>query len=215
VRWLLVKDLQILRRSPLLVGVLIGYSVLVSLLAGLALSSGPSKPTVAFANLVAPDDSEIALGGRKVDASQYADKLFEKVEPIRVKTREQAIEKVRSGEALGALVVPADVTKKLQGTLGLGGGGRPTVEVYYNAENPLKRQFVEDTINATLADANQAISGEVLREAAKYLDVIVTGGKVALPIVGDVDILGLRRSRAIIEATLASLPKDAPQRPGL
>jgi ABC-type multidrug transport system permease subunit len=215
VRWLLLKDLQILRRSPLLVGVLIGYSVLVSLLAGLALSSGPSKPTVAFANLVAPDDSEIALGGRKVDASQYADKLFEKVDPIRVKTREEAIEKVRSGEALAALVVPADVTQKLQGTLGLGGGGRPTVEVYYNAENPLKRQFVQDTINATLSDANQAISGEVLREAAKYLDVIVTGGKVALPIVGDVDILGLRRSRAIIEATLATLPEGAPQRAGL
>ena len=95
-RWLLLKDLQILRRSPLLVGVLVGYSVVVSLVAGVALSSGPSKPTVAFANLVAPDDSEIALGGRKVDASQYADKLFEKVQPIRVKTRE-------AGDREGAL----------------------------------------------------------------------------------------------------------------
>jgi len=28
VRWLLLKDFQILRRSPLLVGVLIAYSVL-------------------------------------------------------------------------------------------------------------------------------------------------------------------------------------------
>src|SRR5215213_6440234 len=214
-RWLLLKDLRILRRSPLLVGVLVAYSVVVSLVVGAALSSGPTKPKVAFANLVAREDSEIALGGKKIDASQYADKLFAKVQPIRVRTREQAIAKVRSGEALGALVVPADVTQKLQGTLGLGGGGRPTVEVYYNAENPLKRQFVQDTINATLADANQAISGEVLREAAKYLDVIVKGGKVALPIVGDVDILGLRRSRAIIEATLATLPKDAPQRSGL
>ena len=214
-RWLLLKDLQILRRSPLLVGVLVGYSVVVSLVAGVALSSGPSKPTVAFANLVAPDDSEIALGGRKVDASQYADKLFEKVEPIRVKTREAAIEKVRSGEALGALVVPEDVTEKLQGTLGLGGGGRPQVEVYYSAENPLKTQYVKDTIDSTLAEANAAISAEVLKESAKYLNVIVAGGKVALPIVGDVDILGLRRARAIIEATLATLPEDAPQRPGL
>ena len=214
-RWLLLKDLQILRRSPLLVGVLVGYSVVVSLVAGVALSSGPSKPTVAFANLVAPDDSEIALGGRKVDASQYADKLFEKVEPIRVKTREEAIEKVRSGEALGALVVPADVTEKLQGTLGLGGGGRPRVEVYYSAENPLKTQFVKDTIDSTLAEANAAISAEVLKESAKYLNVIVAGGKVGLPIVGEVDILGLRRARAIIEATLATLPEDAPQRPGL
>jgi len=215
VRWLLLKDLQILRRSPLLVGVLVGYSVVVSLVAGVALSSGPSKPAVAFANLVAPDDSEIALGGRRVDASQYADKLFEKVEPIRVKTRAEAIEKVRSGEALGALVVPADVTQKLQGTLGLGGGGRPQVEVYYSAENPLKTQYVKDTIDSTLAEANAAISAEVLKESAKYLNVIVAGGKVGVPIVGEVDILGLRRARAIIEATLATLPEDAPQRPGL
>src|SRR5215213_9340207 len=211
-RWLLLKDLRILRRSPLLVGVLVAYSVVVSLVVGAALSSGPTKPKVAFANLVAREDSEIALGGKKIDASQYADKLFAKVQPIRVRTREQAIAKVRSGEALGALVVPADVTQKLQGTLGLAGAGRPTVEVYYNAENPLKRQFVQDTIESTLADANQAISAEVLREAARYLNVIVAGGEVGLPIVGDVDILGLRRSRAIIEATLATLPEGAPQR---
>ena len=38
-RWLLLKDLQILRRSPLLVGVLIGYSVLVSLIAGAVLDN--------------------------------------------------------------------------------------------------------------------------------------------------------------------------------
>jgi ABC-type transport system involved in cytochrome c biogenesis permease component len=211
-RWLLLKDLQILRRSPLLVAVLVGYSVVVSLVAGAALSAGPSKPRVAFANLVPSDESEVALGGRRVDASKYAQRLFDKVEPIRVKTREEAIAKVRSGEALGALVVPADVTRNLQGTLGLTGTGRPTVEVYYNAENPIKRQYVEDTISSTLADANQAISAEVLREAARYINVIVAGGEVGLPIVGKVDILGLRRSRAIIEAALASLPEDAPER---
>jgi ABC-2 type transport system permease protein len=211
-RWLLLKDLQILKRSPLLVAVLVAYSVVVSLVAGAALSSGPSKPRVAFANLVPEDKSEVELGGRKVDATQYAGKLFEKVEPIRVKTREQAIAKVENGEAVAAMVVPADVTDRLQGTLGLGGGGRPTVEVYYNDDNPLKRQYVEDTIESTLAEANAAISAEVLKESAKYLNVIVQGGKVALPIVGDVDILGLRRARAIIDATLARLPEDAPER---
>jgi ABC-type transport system involved in cytochrome c biogenesis permease component len=212
VRWLLLKDLQILRRSPLLVAVLVGYSVVVSLVAGAALGSGPSKPRVAFANLVPEDKSTVALGGRRVDATQYAQKLFAKVEPIRVKTRDEAIAKVRSGEALGALVVPADVTEKLQGTLGLSGAGRPTVEVYYNADNPLKRQYVEDTIESTLAEANAAISAEVLKESARYLNVIVAGGKVGLPLVGQVDILGLRRARAIIEAALASLPEGAPER---
>jgi ABC-2 family transporter protein len=211
-RWLLLKDLQILRRSPLLVGVLVGYSVVVSLVAGAALSSGPSKPTVAFANLVPREKSKVALGGRQVDATKYADKLFAKVEPIRVKTRAQAIAKVRSGEALGALVVPADVTQKLQGTLGLAGGGRPTVEVYFNADNPLKRQFVQDTIASTLAEANQAISAEVLRESARYLNVIVAGGKVAVPLIGTVEILGLRNAQAIIDAARAGLPPHAPER---
>ena len=101
-RWLLLKDLQILKRSPLLVAVLVGYSVVVSLVAGAALSAGPTKPRVAFANLVPEDKSEVALGGRRVDATQYADKLFEKVTPIRVKTREQAIAKVENGEAVAA-----------------------------------------------------------------------------------------------------------------
>jgi ABC-type multidrug transport system permease subunit len=215
VRWLLLKDLQILKRSPLLVGFLIGYSVIVSLVAGAALSAGPGKPRVAFANLVPKDQSTVALGGRKVDATQYAQKLFDKVDPIRVKTRQEAIATVRSGEALAAVVIPADTTQKLQGTLGLGGGGRPTVEVYYSAENPLKTQYVKDTISSTLADANAAISAEVLKESAKYLDVIVSGGKVELPIVGSVDILGLKNSRAIIDAALAGLPKDAPERTAL
>ena len=39
-RWLLLKDLQILRRSPLLVALLIIYPVLVALLIGYALSRG-------------------------------------------------------------------------------------------------------------------------------------------------------------------------------
>ncbi len=51
-RWLLVKDLQILRRSPLLVVLLVAYPVIISVLIGLALSKGPDKPTIAFVNEV-------------------------------------------------------------------------------------------------------------------------------------------------------------------
>ena len=191
-RWLLLKDLQILRRSPLLVALLVLYPIVVALLVGAALSSGPSKPKVAFANLVPPDEAKIELGGERLDATTYAAELFEAVDPIRVDSREQAIEKVRSGEALGALVIPPDVIERLQGTLALGGGDPPTVEVYYSAENPLKRRYVEATIDATLADANKALSDEVFKEAARYLNLIVVGGSLTLPLVGDVDILGLR-----------------------
>ena len=51
-RWLLLKDLQILRRSPLLVALLVLYPVVVAILMGAALTGGPEKPRVAFANLL-------------------------------------------------------------------------------------------------------------------------------------------------------------------
>ena len=90
-RWLLLKDLQILRRSPLLVGLLIVYPIAISLLVGLALDRPPQKPKVAFANLVPQGESEFSLGGRKLDVADYAPQLFEAIEPVRVKTREEAI----------------------------------------------------------------------------------------------------------------------------
>ena len=209
-RWLLLKDLQILRRSPLLVALLVLYPLVVALLVGAALSSGPSKPKVAFANLVPADEARIDLGGRQLDATSYASELFDKVDPIRVDSREEAIAKVESGEALGALVVPPDVIERLQGSLGLGGGEPPAVEVYYSAENPLKRRYVEATIDATLADANKALSDEIFKEAAGYLNLIVAGGQISLPLVGDVNILGLRRAQSIIDGALAGMPPDDP-----
>ena len=51
-RWLFVKDLQILRRSPLLVGLLVVYPIAIALMIGFALSSPPGKPKVAFYNEV-------------------------------------------------------------------------------------------------------------------------------------------------------------------
>jgi ABC-2 type transport system permease protein len=211
-RWLLLKDLQILRRSPLLVGLLIVYPIVISLLVGLAIDRPPAKPKVAFANLVPKGESEFSIGGRKLDVADYAPRLFKAIDPVRVRTREEAIAKVRSGEVLGAIVLPENAAERLRSTLGLGGGDPPKIEVYYNASDPLKRQLVESTIRSRLAEANDALSDAVLSEAAGYIDVIVTGGKVALPLVGTVDILGLRRSQAIIEAAVRSLPEDAPER---
>ncbi len=214
-RWLLLKDLQILRRSPLLLALLVIYPIVIAVLFGLALSGGPEKPRVAFANLVPPGESEFSVGGQTLDAADYADRLFDSIDPIRVDTREEAIEKVRSGEALGALVLPADATERLRATLGLGGGDPPTVEVYYNAEDPVKRRFVEATIESRLAEANAALSEAVLREAAGYIDVIVRGGEVPLPLVGAVQILGLERSRAIIDGVASGLPEGSPDRAAL
>jgi ABC-type transport system involved in cytochrome c biogenesis permease component len=215
VRWLLLKDLQILRRSPLLVVLLIAYPIAISLLVGLAIDRPPEKPKVAFANLVPPGESSFSIGGKKLDVADYAPRLFSSVDAVRVKTREEAIAKVRSGEVLGAIVIPADATERLRRTLALQGNGPPTIEVYYNASDPLKQQLVESTIRSRLSEANDALSDAVLKQAAGYIDTIVAGGTVQLPVIGTIDILGLRRAEAIMNAAVATLPKDAPERVAL
>jgi ABC-2 type transport system permease protein len=214
VRWLLVKDLQILRRSPLLVGLLVGYSVMIAVLLGYALGADPGKPRVAFVNLVPAGESEFSIGNESLDVAEYSDDLFEAIDPVRVKTREEAIEKVRSGEVLGALVLPADATKKLQSSINLSGGDPPEVEVYYNAENPLKLERVKTTIEAQLGEANRALSDRLTGIAAQYLDIIVTGGNIKL-FGQTLTILGLERSNTILRAQINQLDADDPARAAL
>src|SRR3954471_1677069 len=213
-RWLFLKDLQILRRSPFLVALLVVYPIVIAVLIGLAISGGPDKPRVAFVNLVPPGQDEIQLGSRRVDASKYAGERFKSIDPVRVKTRAEALEKVKSGDVLGALIVPADITDRLQGTANLGGGRAPTVEVIYNGEEPVKRRFVQATIESRLGEANQALSGRLTQIAASYLSIITRGGEVS--VLGQtIDILGLQKAATILRGSLDTLPADSPQRPAL
>ena len=208
-RWLLLKDLQILRRSPLLVGLLVAYPILVALLIGFAISGGPDKPTVAFYNGVPSGEERFVVGGEERSTSEFADRLFEAVEPIRVDSREEAIAKVRDGEALGALIVPPDAAEKLRNSLTLTGSPeRPEVEVVYNAEDPIKKRFVESTIEARLAEANQALSGEITKIGASYLDILLKGGVIDL-FLQEFDILGLEKSEAILREQAARLPEGS------
>jgi ABC-2 type transport system permease protein len=205
VRWLLLKDLQILRRSPLLVALLIVYPLVVSVLIGLALSRGPDKPKVAIVNELAPGDSSFTVGGQRLDVARYANELFKSVDPVYVDTRKQAIDKVRNGEVLGALIVPADATKRLQDAINLAGTKPPTLEVLYNVDDPLRTQIAESTIKSRLADANKALAGTLTKLAGKYLQVLLKGGDFSL-LGQKFDVLGLERSKAQLEDALRRLP---------
>jgi len=209
-RWLLLKDLRILRRSPLLVGVLVAYPIVIAILIGLALSRAPERPRVAFVNEVASADTSFEIGGQRLDASRYADELFRSIDPVRVGSRAAAVELVRSGDVLGALIVPAAVTRRLQEAINLSGSGeRPRLEVIYNIEDPLKAQAVESAIKARLGDANRALSGELTKLASRYLNVLLSGGRFSL-LGQDFDVLGLQRSKGLLEQVAADLPPGSP-----
>jgi len=205
-RWLLLKDLRILRRSPLLVALLILYPILIAVLIGFALSRGPDKPEVAFYNGLAGTSAEVELGGDRIDLAAEGRRLFEAIDPVPVDSRKEAIQKVRDGEVLGALIIPEDLATNIQSSLEPG-----TVEVYYNAEDPAKRQFVENTIKAQVQSANAALTKRVAQDALQLLDLISTGGQYTF-LGQDFDVLGLERAELILEQARAELPPGSGER---
>jgi ABC-2 type transport system permease protein len=203
-RWLLVKDLQILRRSPLLVSLLVLYPVAIALLIGLALSRGPERPRVAFLNQVPSSQRTISVGNENIDAARYASQLFQAIQPIRVHSRREALHAVDSGRALAALIVPPDITQKLSSGLEPG-----QVEVIYNGD-AVKQSFVESTISAKLADANAALADKLKQVGLQDVDLLLNGGTFDL-FGRSIPILGLRATRAIITAELARLKPGSPE----
>jgi ABC-2 type transport system permease protein len=199
-RWLLLKDLRILGRSPLLVSLLVLYPVVIATLIGFALSRGPDKPQVAFVNLVPDSATEIELGGETIDVTRQAGPLFRAIDPVRVDTREEAVAKVENGEVLGAIVIPKDTTRKLQTGL------EPAeIEVFYNADDPVKSSYVRDTIKAQVQDANSALTKRLAKAAVEYLALIGTGGQ--FEIFGrELDVLGLERAERILREAFKDLP---------
>jgi ABC-type multidrug transport system permease subunit len=212
-RWLLIKDLQILRRSPLLVGLLIVYPIAIALMIGFALSSPPSKPKVAFYNEVPKGQGTISLGTQKLDVAGYASDLLSSVQPIKVHSEAEAVAAVRDGRALAAVVIPADLPQQIQ-SLVTQGVGNPTVHLYLNAKDPIERQFVDQAISSRINQVEQDVSKQVLRVAVNDLQQVLNGGSVQ--ILGQtVRLLGLRNARTIVQGTLASLPPNSALRPAL
>jgi ABC-2 type transport system permease protein len=190
-RWLLIKDLQILRRSPLLTGLLIVYPIAIALLIGLALSRAPSKPRVAIVNEVPPGQG-IHIGSQTITVDEYIASLKQNIVPVPVSTREQAEQKVRSGDVLAAVVIPPDIVQRLSSGL-----QQADAEVIYNGD-ALSASYVRSTINSQLSQANAALSSRLEQVAAQEIGLLLHGGQLA-----GIDLLGLQRAKAILDAVIA------------
>ncbi len=203
-RWLLLKDLQILRRSPLQAVLLVAYPVLIALLIGFAISREPGKPRVAFLNEV-PAGARIAGGGGKLPAVGVNQRICRQVECVDVSDRAEAEAKVREGDVLAALILPADLIDRLN-SLSTLNPETPQVDVIVNEENPLKAQAVDDRITALLAQANLFIARQIAKEGGRYLDLIVEGGD--FEVLGQpIEILGLRAVASILESLRPAVPE--------
>ena len=212
-RWLLLKDLQILKRSPLLTALLVIYPIVLAVLIGFAVSRESDKPRVAFFNEIEAEQSEegLELGGGGFSQEQAFDQLCERVECVDADSREDAIRMVEEGEVLAALVLPEDFLDKLQSQLGGAGLDPAEVEVYVNEDDPIKADLVDDRISALITEANLILSDEISAQLLGYLDILVEGGEVNVPFLGQtIEVLGLERTQQILKGVRAEL--SGPQR---
>jgi ABC-2 type transport system permease protein len=207
VRWLFLKDLQILRRSPLLTVLLIVYPVAIAVLIGFALSRGPEKPRVAFLNEV-PAGTPLVVGGTEFDITGARSELCSRLDCIPVSTEAQARQMVQSGDALAALILPPDLITNLESLGGLN-PTQPTVRVLVNEEDPVKAGLVDDRISSLVTQANLRISKEVSHISASYLTLLTQGGTFNL-LGQTLDILGLNNSQQILERVRSDLPRNSP-----
>jgi ABC-type transport system involved in cytochrome c biogenesis permease component len=202
-RWLLLKDLQILRRSPLQAFLLVAYPVLIAVLVGFAISRSPDKPRVAFLNEV-PAQSRISVGTTALPRIGVDDRICARVECVRVKTRADALDEVRSGDVLAALVLPADLVDRIN-SLSTPNPSTPEVEVIVNEEDPVKARLVNDRINSLLTQANLVIARQIAHEGGKFVGLVVRGGEFT--VLGQViQILGLGNTTRILNAVRATMP---------
>ena len=133
------------------------------------------------------------------------------VDPIRVKTREEAIELVESGDALGALIIPADAADRLRSSLSLdrqrrAAAGRGDLQRRGPAQAPVRR--VDDRVDAGRGEP-RAEQGDH-EDRRRYLDILLQGGEIDL-FFQEIDVLGLERAARRSCATRSPrCPTDSP-----
>ncbi len=203
-RWLLRKDLLILRRSRLLVALLVIYPVAIALLIGFAISRSPAKPRVAIANL-SPPGKVIELGNRRLDIGRYYGELINEIEPVRVATRAAAVEKVSSGQVLAAVVIPPNITQALSSAT-----TQAQINVIYNGD-ALEQSLARSTIESALARANLALANQIKQLAAQAIGLLLKGGDLSA-LGASRHLLGLSRIPPILRRIVARFPPGTERR---
>ena len=197
-RRLLGKDLVILRRSRLLLATLVIYPIAIALLIGLALSRAPSRPTVAVVDETPPGQT-IEVGGQRVPVDRYANQLLAQVNATHARTRDEAIQQVKSGKALAAVVIPRDVVARIES------GFRPgSLEVLYNGD-ALQQSLVRSELNSALAQANLGFSEEIQRAAAQAIGKLLSGGNLG-ELGAPTNLLGLSEIPPKLRSIIARQP---------
>jgi ABC-type Na+ efflux pump permease subunit len=165
---LLRKDALILRRSPLLLGLLLAYPLLIALLVGLVAGYANAKPRVALV------DEErlppvVEVGGHRFDVNKTIDRVSENVDLVRLE-RAEAQRELRSGKVVAVVTVPEGFVATLQAMV-----SSPKLEV--QTARGLISSRVDQQVQALVYELNRQLQTAYISSDLGYVRLILHGGK--------------------------------------
>jgi ABC-2 type transport system permease protein len=191
---LLRKDLRLLRRSPVLLALLIGYPLVIAALVGLVAGYANAKPRVA---LVDEDGLPpvVDVGGRRFHVDRTIRRVSRDVTLVRL-SPEAAARELRTGAIVAAVTVPAGFTADLQGMV-----RTPRLELATTRGGLSSR--VTEQVQALVYSLNRQLQQAYIKANLRYVRLIRRGGNGSF-LGRRFDVLGLEGTRRL----LAQLPPD-------
>jgi ABC-2 type transport system permease protein len=192
---LLGKDLRVLARSPLLLGVLVTYPLVVAVLVGLVAGYANTKPRVALVDLDHLP-ATVTVGGHVFHVDTTIDEIARNVKLVRLGP-DEAERQLRDGRLVATLTVPPGFVADLKGQVV---SPRLILEASHGGIAPR----VEQQVQALVYELNRRLQEAYIGTNLGYMDLILHGGSgefLGRPI----HVLGLDRARALV----AGLPPGA------
>ena len=191
---LLRKDALILRRSPLLLGLLVAYPLLIALLVGLVAGYANSKPRVA---LVDEDHLPriVTVGGHEFNVDRTINRVSKDVKLVRLGHAE-AQRQLRSGKVVAVLTVPEGFVTTLQGMV-----SSPKLEV--QTARGIISSRVDEQVQALVFGLNRQLQTAYINTDLGYVRLILEGGKGSF-LGREFTVLGLGRAERLLRNTPGS-----------
>jgi ABC-type Na+ efflux pump permease subunit len=161
------KDLRVLRRSPLLLVVLLAYPLLVAGLVGLVAGYASSKPRVAFVD----EDNlpqVIALGGHRFHVDRTIARVSHDVKLVRL-SPEEAARELRTGKVVATVTVPRGFVADLRGMV-----RSPTLALQTTHGGLSPR--VTQQVQALVYSLNRELQSAYIEANLRYVNLILHGG---------------------------------------
>jgi len=185
---LLRKDVLVLRRSPLLLGILIAYPIALAVLVGLVASYGSSKPRVA---LVDEDNlpTTVVLGGHRFDVERTIGEVSKNVTLVRL-SPDEASRQLRDGRVVGVVTVPPGFVSTLRGMV-----HSPQLQLELSTGTISSR--VEQQVQALVYSLNRQLQRAYIASNLRYVQLILRGGDGSF-LGAPITVLGIQRAQRIL-----------------